>query len=293
MRLLSYRDAMTERLGVAVGDRVLPATELLPDGPATMRALLAGGEAALATLQIAHDAGAERIRSEGTALAEMHLLAPVPRPGKVVAIGLNYHAHASEQKVALPKAPLIFAKFPTTVIGPGEAIRWDPALTVQVDYEAELAVVIGRRARNVDVAEALDFVLGYTCANDVSARDLQFGDGQWVRGKSLDTFCPLGPVVVTRDEIPDPGTLAIVCDVSGVRMQASTTADLIFSVAAIIAHCARAFTLEPGDVILTGTPSGVGVFRDPPRFLHDGDEVAIEIERIGRLVNPCREGAPD
>jgi 2-keto-4-pentenoate hydratase/2-oxohepta-3-ene-1,7-dioic acid hydratase in catechol pathway len=291
LRLLSYRQGPTERLGVAVGERALPATALLPGGPATIGDLFAGGEVALEALRAACATGAERIRAEGMALADLHLLAPVPRPGKVVAIGLNYYAHAAEQKVEPPKAPLIFAKFPTAVIGPGEAIAWDPALTAQVDYEAELAVVIGRRVRNVGVAEALDFVLGYTCANDVSARDLQFGDRQWVRGKSLDTFCPLGPVVVTADEIPDPGTLAIACDVSGVRLQSSNTADLIFSVAVIIAHCSRAFTLEPGDVILTGTPSGVGIFRDPPRFLHDGDEVAVEIERIGRLVNPCREVA--
>jgi 2-keto-4-pentenoate hydratase/2-oxohepta-3-ene-1,7-dioic acid hydratase in catechol pathway len=291
MRLLSYRDGPAERLGVAVGERALPATALLPGGPATMGELLASGEAGQGALRTAAAAWADRIRAEGTALEDLHLLAPVPRPGKVVAIGLNYHAHALEQKVEAPKAPLIFAKFPTSVIGPRDAITWDPALTSQVDYEAELAVVIGRRARNVGVAEALDFVLGYTCANDVSARDLQFGDKQWVRGKSLDTFCPLGPVLVTTDEIPDPGRLDIASHVSGMRMQSSNTADLIFSVAAIVAHCARAFTLEPGDVILTGTPSGVGVFRDPPRFLHDGDEVAVQIEHIGRLVNPCREVA--
>jgi 2-keto-4-pentenoate hydratase/2-oxohepta-3-ene-1,7-dioic acid hydratase in catechol pathway len=291
MRLLSYRDGPSERLAVAVDGRALPATSLLAGGPATMGELLSSGEAGLDPLRKAAAAGADRIRGEGSAFADLHMLAPVPRPGKVVAIGLNYFAHAAEQKVEAPKAPLIFAKFPTAVIGPGEAISWDPALTAQVDFEAELAVVIGRRARHVGVAEALDYVLGYTCANDVSARDLQFGDRQWVRGKSLDTFCPLGPVLVTTDEIPDPGTLDIASDVSGVRMQSSNTADLIFSVAAIVAHCAQAFTLEPGDVILTGTPSGVGVFRDPPRFLHDGDEVAVEIEGIGRLVNPCREVA--
>jgi 2-keto-4-pentenoate hydratase/2-oxohepta-3-ene-1,7-dioic acid hydratase in catechol pathway len=289
VRLLSYREGSIERLGVAVGERALPTIALLPNGPGTIAELFAGGEVALEALRAASAAGAGRIRAEGTPLAGLHLLAPVPRPGKVVAIGLNYFAHAAEQKVEPPQAPLIFAKFPTAVIGPGEAISWDPTLTAQVDYEAELAVVIGRRARNVGMAQALDFVLGYTCANDVSARDLQFGDRQWVRGKSLDTFCPMGPVIVTADEIPDPGTLAIACDVSGVRLQASNTADLIFSVAAIVAHCARAFTLEPGDVILTGTPAGVGVFRDPQRFLHDGDEVAVEIEGIGRLVNPCRE----
>lgn len=291
MRLLSYRDGRDERLAVAIGERALPADLVLPGGPASMGELLAGGADLLAALRAAQAREATRIASDGTPMADLRLLAPVPRPGKVVAIGLNYRAHAIEQKVEAPPAPLIFAKFPTAVIGCGEAITWDPGLTAQVDYEAELAVVIGRTARNVGEAEALDFVLGYTCANDVSARDLQFGDRQWVRGKSLDTFCPLGPVLVTTDEIPDPGVLDIACHVNGERRQASNTSDLIFPVAAIVAHCARAFRLEPGDVILTGTPSGVGVFRDPPTFLRDGDEVAVEIERIGRLVNPCREVA--
>ena len=289
MRLLSFRDGPAERLGVALEDRVLPATALLAGGPATLSDLLAGEEGVLSALREAAGGATDRIRGEGLALAGLRLLAPVPRPGKVVAIGLNYHAHAAEQKVEPPTEPLVFAKFTTSVIGPGEAITWDLALTDQVDYEAELAVVIGRRARHVTTDEALDHVLGYTCANDVSARDLQFGDRQWVRGKSLDTFCPLGPVLVTTDDIPDPQTLAIACDVSGQRLQSGSTADMIFSVAAIVAHCARAFTLEPGDVILTGTPAGVGVWRDPPRFLHDGDEVTVEIKGIGRLANPCRE----
>jgi 2-keto-4-pentenoate hydratase/2-oxohepta-3-ene-1,7-dioic acid hydratase in catechol pathway len=292
MRLLSYRDGHNERLGVAVGERALAVDAVLPGGPATMRDLLAGGPHLVAALREAVASQAARIETDGSSLADLTLLAPLPRPGKVVAIGLNYHAHAVEQKVEPPAAPLIFAKFTTSVIGPGEAITWDPALTAQVDYEAELAVVIGRTARNVGAAEALDFVLGYTCDNDVSARDLQFGDRQWVRGKSLDTFCPLGPVLVTTDEIPDPGVLDIGGQVNGERRQASNTSDLIFSVATIVAHCARAFTLEPGDVILTGTPSGVGVFREPPTFLHDGDIVAVEIAGIGRLVNPCREVGP-
>jgi 5-carboxymethyl-2-hydroxymuconate isomerase len=215
----------------------------------------------------------------------------MPRPGKVVAIGLNYQSHAIEQNIETPPAPLIFAKFPTSVIGPGAAIAWDPTLTSEVDFEGELAVVIGRRARNVSEAEALDFVLGYTCGNDVSARDLQFGDRQWVRGKSLDTFCPLGPWVVTRDEIPDPQALRVRTTVSGETLQDGHTRDMIFGVARIIAHASQAFTLEPGDVIMTGTPSGVGVFRDPKRFLRDGDLVEIEIEGIGVLSNACREAA--
>ena len=170
---------------------------------------------------------------------------------------------------------MIFAKWPSSVVGAGSEIRWDPMLTDQVDYEAELAVVIGRTARRVTPDRALEHVLGYTCLNDVSARDLQFGDGQWVRGKSLDTFCPMGPVLVTADEIPDPQRLAI-------RRRRGEVQDeqMYFSVAEIISHCSEAFTLEPGDVIATGTPSGVGAFRDPPRFLHDGERL-VEIEGIG------------
>ena len=292
MRLLSYRDGI-ERLGVAVDGRVMPTRRVMPAGPATMAALLGGGPKVVAALAQVVEAQGERFRHEGTRIEDLELLAPVPRPGKIVAIGLNYHAHAREQGVQPPEAPLIFAKFPTSVIGPGAAISWDPALTQQVDYEAELAVVIGSHARNVGEDAALGHVLGYTCGNDVSARDLQFGDRQWVRGKSLDTFCPLGPWIVTRDEIPDPQALSIRAVVSGETLQDGHTRDMIFGVARIVAHCSRAFTLEPGDVIMTGTPSGVGVFREPKRFLHDGDEVAIEIEGIGRLRNPCREAAPD
>ena len=213
MRLISCHTDSGETLGVTAGDRWLSASELVPDGPTTMAALLAGGPAALATLQAA--ATPDRILAHGRSMDELELLAPVPRPGKVVAIGRNYRAHAEEEGVEPPEAPLIFAKWPSSVVGPGGEIRWDPRLTGQVDYEAELAAVIGRRARRVPVAEALDHVLGYTCLNDVSARDLQFGDGQWVRGKSLDTFCPMGPAVVTTDEIEDPQDLAICCTVGG------------------------------------------------------------------------------
>ena len=182
----------------------------------------------------------------------------------------------------------MFAKWPSSVVGHGADIRWDPALTQQVDYEAELAVVIGRTARNVSVDEALAYVFGYTCLDDVSARDIQFGDGQWVRGKSLDTFCPMGPWLVTADEIPDPQALAISCRVNDEVVQDSHTSRMYFGVAEIISYVSRSFTLEPGDVIATGTPGGVGVFRDPPRFLGDSDVVTVEIEGIGRLVNTCR-----
>jgi 2-keto-4-pentenoate hydratase/2-oxohepta-3-ene-1,7-dioic acid hydratase in catechol pathway len=221
-------------------------------------------------------------------LSEVDLLAPVGRPGKIVAIGLNYMDHIRETNDTPPDRPLVFTKFTTALNHPGGAIVWSSSLTQQVDYEAELAVVIGKTARRVGEAEALGCVFGYTCGNDVSARDVQLGDRQWIRGKSLDTFCPLGPALVTADEIPDPQTLAIRCLLNGETMQKSNTAEMIFSVARLISFCSQAFTLEPGDVILTGTPHGVGMGRDPKVFMKDGDQVAIEIERIGRLENTCR-----
>jgi 2-keto-4-pentenoate hydratase/2-oxohepta-3-ene-1,7-dioic acid hydratase in catechol pathway len=287
MRLASYLDSGRERLAVVAGDRALPADELLSGGPGTMAELLAD-EALLAGLREAVSTHQARITAEGQALDALSLLSPVPRPPKIVGIGLNYHAHATESGVDPPSEPLIFAKFPTSVIGHRATIRWDPALTSQVDYEVELAVVIGRTARHVKRSEALAHVLGYTCGNDVSARELQFGDKQWVRGKSLDTFCPLGPVLVTADEIPDPQTLGLRCLVNREVLQESTTADMIFGVAELIAYTSAAFTLEPGDVIMTGTPQGVGFSRDPQRFLGDGDEVAVEIEGIGVLENICQ-----
>ena len=182
----------------------------------------------------------------------------IERPGKIVAIGLNYMDHAKESGTEPPKRPLVFAKFPTAVINHEEQIRIPRTLTERVDWEVELAVIIGREATRVSEKDALSHVSGYTVANDVSARDLQFSDGQWVRAKSLDTFCPLGPVVVTADEIPDPQGLRLVCRVNGEVMQDATTDLMVFGVAELISHCSRNFTLEPGDVLLTGTPWGCG-----------------------------------
>ncbi|HET6550324.1 MAG TPA: fumarylacetoacetate hydrolase family protein [Solirubrobacter sp.] len=210
----------------------------------------------------------------------------IERPGKIVAIGLNYMDHVRESKAEAPKRPLIFAKFPTAVIGPEEPIRIPRALTERVDWEVELAAVIGREARNVAQDDALSYVRGYTVGNDVSARDLQFADGQWVRGKSLDTFCPLGPEVV---ELDDPQALALQTRVNGEVMQDSNTSEMIFGVAELISFCSHAFTLEPGDVILTGTPWGCGEFMEPKRSLHDGDVVECEIEGLGVLRNPVVE----
>jgi 2-keto-4-pentenoate hydratase/2-oxohepta-3-ene-1,7-dioic acid hydratase in catechol pathway len=212
---------------------------------------------------------------------------PVDRPGKIIAVGLNYRDHAEEQDVDPPSAPLLFAKWQTSLIGPGEAIVI-PRVSQRVDYEAELGVVIGERVRGISADEALGVVRGYICVNDVSARDLQFADGQWTRGKSADTFCPVGPRLVPSGDVPDPQALRIRCILNGEVMQDSTTANMIFSVAEVIAHASATMTLEPADLIATGTPAGVGVFRKPPVLLKDGDEVTVEIEGVGALTNPVQ-----
>jgi 2-keto-4-pentenoate hydratase/2-oxohepta-3-ene-1,7-dioic acid hydratase in catechol pathway len=212
---------------------------------------------------------------------------PIPRPGKIVCVGLNYSDHANESAMELPSAPLLFAKWPNGLVGPGEPILL-PHQTAEVDYEAELGVVIGRPARRVAAADAIDHVAGYVCANDVSARDIQFGDGQWTRGKSFDTFCPVGPMTPAAD-VPDPQALRIRCLLNGVAVQDGTTADMIFGVAELIAYISDGIALEEGDLILTGTPPGVGFVRNPPIFLADGDEVTIEIEKVGSLTNPVRK----
>jgi 2-keto-4-pentenoate hydratase/2-oxohepta-3-ene-1,7-dioic acid hydratase in catechol pathway len=222
------------------------------------------------------------------------LVAPL-QPGKIVAIGLNYLDHIRESQLPQPEQPLAFAKFPSSVTGPTDPIVVDVELTLQVDWEVELGVIVGRRMRNAAVGAALDYVFGYTVGNDVSARDVQFSESQWTRGKSFDTFCPIGPVVVTRDEIPEPQALALRTRVNGEVMQDSSTAEMLFGVAELLAFCSRSFTLEPGDLLLTGTPWGCGYFMDPPRALEIGDVVECEIERIGMLHNTvasARSGGP-
>jgi 2-keto-4-pentenoate hydratase/2-oxohepta-3-ene-1,7-dioic acid hydratase in catechol pathway len=214
---------------------------------------------------------------------------PIERPQKIVCLGLNYRDHAEEQGVDLPEKPLLFAKWPNTLIGPGEQIVIPPTVE-KCDYEAELAVVLGAQVRRVSKENALEAVRGYLCANDVSARDLQFGDGQWTRGKSVDTFCPIGPELVPAAELGDPHDLRIRALVNGVVVQDSSTANLVFGIDEIISFASQTVTLEPGDLILTGTPAGVGIFRKPPRLLQPGDEVTIEIEGIGTLTNPVVAG---
>lgn len=260
------------------GDRVVPA--VARDGG--WHALPGGSLTELIQSGSVLDAAAN---AEDAPLTDPVPLAPL-RPGKVVAIGLNYLDHVRETGVEPPSEPLIFAKFPSSVVGPEDAIVIDPALTERVDWEVELAVVIGRRLSRAAADEVLDAVLGYTVGNDVSARDLQFGDGQWVRGKSLDTFCPLGPEIVTADELGDPQALGLWTRVNGRTMQESSTAEMLFSIVDILVHCSNAFTLEPGDVVLTGTPWGCGEFMNPRRSLSAGDVVECEIEGIGVLRNP-------
>jgi len=220
-------------------------------------------------------------------LKEPDLLAPIPRPGKVLCLGLNYRDHAAESGAAVPAEPVIFSKASSSVIGPHRPIRI-PKTSDQIDYEVELAVVIGLRAKNVTAQYAMAHVAGYTVLNDVTARDYQRvrGGGQWTLSKSFDTFCPLGPWIVTADEIPDPQDLRLECMVGGEKMQSSSTAQMIFTIPQIIEYLSAVLTLEPGDVIGTGTPPGVGFARTPPRFLRAGEVVECTVEKIGTLTNP-------
>ena len=212
--------------------------------------------------------------------------APV-RPSKIFCVGRNYAEHAAELSNKLPEKPLIFSKYPTCVIARGDTVQWYNDITQQVDWEGELVVVIGKTAKNISEDRAYEHVFGYTIANDISARDLQDSESQWVRAKAQDTFCPLGPAIVTTDDIPDPHNLRIVTQVNGETMQDGNTKDMIFKVPYLVSYLSRTFTLLPGDLILTGTPSGVGKAMKPPRFLKDGDEVSVTIESIGTLSNRC------
>jgi 2-keto-4-pentenoate hydratase/2-oxohepta-3-ene-1,7-dioic acid hydratase in catechol pathway len=226
---------------------------------------------------------------EDSPVNEQALASPLQNPPKIVAIGLNYIDHAAESQMEVPEQPLVFTKFPSSIISGTDAIKIPIQLTEQVDFEVELGIIIGKKAKNIPEREAISYVFGYTVLNDISARDLQFGDGQWVRGKSLDTFCPLGPVIVTPDEIPDPQSLNLGCSVSGQALQEANTRDMVFSVADLVSRLSHSFTLQPGDIIASGTPPGVGFSRKPPIFLRAGDTVKSWIEGIGELNNPVTE----
>lgn len=253
----------------------------LPDAPKTLDELVRHPATWLKTI-------AEVIGSgQAVSSRPREVLAPFQHPAPVIAIGLNYSDHCREFGVEPPKVPVVFVKLAPSVTGHGAPVEWSESVTKQVDWEAELGVVIGREAREVGVSEALDYVFGYTVINDVTARDIQSSEQQWVRAKSLNTFCPIGPVVVTADEITNPHNLGIRSRVNGEVMQDSNTSELIFSVADLVSYLSHSFTLHPGDVIATGTPLGVGAFRTPPRFLNHGDVVEVEVDGIGLLSNIC------
>jgi acylpyruvate hydrolase len=281
MKLLSFGPKGMERPGMlAGGDRVLDLSIALPEAPGSMRELLARGfldkVAALG----------EQDPSHYHELSQVRLAAPVPEPSKILCLGLNYKDHAKEQNKPVPTRPLVFPKVPSAVIAHGEAILLpDPDFETFVDPEVELAFVISRRASRVSEAEALDYVAGYTIVNDVSGRDTQNAERQWLRAKGFDTFAPMGPWIVTKDELPDPHSLDITCKVNGEVRQKSNTSNLVFTVPFLVSYLSQTITLEPGDVIATGTPGGVGIFRDPPVRLEEGDNIVMEISKIGVLEN--------
>jgi 2-keto-4-pentenoate hydratase/2-oxohepta-3-ene-1,7-dioic acid hydratase in catechol pathway len=279
MRLVTYEHGGQRSTGVLTDAGVIDLPSASSGNlPADMLALLQQGDTAIEQAKNAATKG------QAIPLADVHLCAPVPQPGKIIGIGLNYKDHAAEGGRETPEYPMVFTKATSAVIALGEPIRI-PKVTQAVDFEGELALVIGKRAKDVPPEDALNYVAGYTICNDVSGRDYQRRSGPGV-GKSFDTFAPLGPAIVTRDEIPDPHVLDIRTVVSGEEMQHSNTQYLIFNIHYLIDYLSHIFPLEPGDVITTGTPAGVGAFRNPPRFLKPGDTVRIEVEGVGVLDNP-------
>ena len=287
MKLVTFVYNGHSRIGALTGDgSVVDLQRANPQLPGDMLALLAGGAD---TLALAQQAVASAPADAVLALASVTLQAPIPRPGKILCIGLNYRDHAAESNQPIPQFPTVFAKYNNTIVGPGAAIVL-PTVTEKVDYEAEFAFVIGRTARNVKAEDALDYVAGYLPFNDVSARDYQMRTSQGTVGKTFDTFGPLGPALVTSDEIANPHDLDISLTINGEVLQSSNTSNLIFSVNELIADLTSFMTLEPGDIISTGTPSGVGSARKPQRWLRAGDVVAVTIEGLGTLENPVVAG---
>jgi acylpyruvate hydrolase len=257
--------------------------------PNELLALLRGGEASMAAarcaLKFAKEQGAAELR-EGLCfdLTDIELLAPVQRPGKIVCVGLNYRSHLAEIGERTPEYPILFHKAATSLIGHRQSIVL-PRISKQVDYEGELAMVIGRRGKYLSEEDALSCVAGYTCANDVSAHDIEFRTSQWTSGKMLDTFCPLGPALVTRDEVLDPDCLRLRTTLNGQTVQDERTSDMVFSVPFLVSYISSLATLEPGDLILTGTPAGIGCNRQPQVFLQPGDQISVRIDGVGTLSN--------
>ena len=285
MRLISYRAGGETRLGARAGDAVVDLNSVDPNVPTDIVALLEGGDAAMAAARAALDKGAGQ--PEHHAPADLELLPVVPRPPKIVCVARNYAEHAAEAKLDVLSEPNLFIRFAQSLIADGEPIQV-PRVSEQCDWEAELAVVIGRGGRHVPRDRALEHVAGYTIFNDVSIRDWQLRKPpiQFGAGKNFDASGPLGPDLVTADEVPDPGDLRLELRVNDEVKQSGSTAEMIFSVPELIEFISTFTTLEAGDVIATGTPSGVGHFHDPPTYLRAGDTVRIEIERVGVQVNP-------
>ena len=299
MILVSYRargSSTAWRAGIAHEQAAVDASVYLlssakvASGQAdlSVRALLQQGQQALKEV-FAWAKPQFEARSGLLSLDALDMGPPVPDPDKIICLGVNYREHAAEAQQELPAVPMFFAKFRNSLIGPTSPILL-PRASTQVDYEGELAVIIGQRCKEVAEQEALQYVAGYTIMNDVSARDVQMQTSQWTAGKALDTFAPMGPGIVLASSIPNPQTLTLTTRVNEQVVQHDTTANMVFSVASTIAFLSSLMTLEPGDIIATGTPSGVGFKRTPPLFLHDGDVVEIEIERIGRIRNPVIRG---
>jgi 2-keto-4-pentenoate hydratase/2-oxohepta-3-ene-1,7-dioic acid hydratase in catechol pathway len=281
MALCRYADASGEaKFALYRPGQICPLDSLV-DGDVTAEKLFSNGHELLASMA---PPGESQWQT-----AQERLLPPVPPPEKIICIGLNYRDHAIETGAEIPTEPVVFSKFNSTLIGHGDSIRL-PAVAHEVDYEAELVVIIGRTAKHVSEDRAMDYVFGYTCGHDVSARDWQKGrpGGQWLLGKTFDTFAPVGPCVVTTQELPDPTDLRVRMHLNGEVVQDSTTAQLIFDIPSLIAHLTKIVTLKPGDLIFTGTPPGVGAARNPPLFLKPGDRCTVEIDGIGSLSNPCQ-----
>ncbi|MFN4259722.1 MAG: fumarylacetoacetate hydrolase family protein [Gemmataceae bacterium] len=287
MRLATLRTASGPRAAVLEGDDYVDLHGTDASLPASVRQLLEAGPSIWPQVRQA----VQKADAVTIAASQADLLAPIPDPPKIVCIGLNYHDHAKESGAPIPKEPILFSKYATAIVGPGANIVLPP-VSQEVDYEAELVIVIGKSGKNVSAANALEYVAGYTIGHDVSARDWQLKkDGkQWMVGKTFDTFAPIGPHLVTADDVPDPHQLGIRLRLNGETMQDSSTAQMIFRVGDILAYLSQIFTLQPGDIIFTGTPPGVGFARKPPVFLKGGDMVEVEIDGLGILSNPVVQG---
>ncbi len=286
MRLATIQTSAGPRAAVLHGENYIDLHATRPDLPLSVRELLAGGSTMLRSATEA----AVRPDAVRHSASSVKLLAPIPDPPKVICIGLNYRDHAAESGAPIPKEPVLFSKFSTAILAPGEAIRL-PKVSREVDYEAELVLVVGKKGRHLNAASALNHLAGCTIGHDVSARDWQLKkDGrQWLAGKTFDTFAPIGPILMTMDELGDPHDLSIRLRLNGQIMQDSNTKQMIFRANDLLAYISQVVTLEPGDLIFTGTPSGVGFTRKPPVFLKDGDVVEVEIEKLGLLRNPVRQ----